>query len=28
MSLSEFASREEEFFEDHFHIINYFVSKF
>ncbi|CAB4196885.1 bifunctional nicotinamide mononucleotide adenylyltransferase/ADP-ribose pyrophosphatase [uncultured Caudovirales phage] len=28
MSLSEFASREEEFFEDHFHIISYFISKF
>ncbi len=25
MPLSEFYSREEEFFEDHFHIINYFV---
>jgi bifunctional NMN adenylyltransferase/nudix hydrolase len=25
MSLSEFATRQDEFFEDHFHIINYFV---
>jgi bifunctional NMN adenylyltransferase/nudix hydrolase len=28
MSLSEFATREEEFFEDHFHIISHFVNKF
>jgi bifunctional NMN adenylyltransferase/nudix hydrolase len=28
MPLSEFATREEEFFEDHFHIISYFVNKF
>lgn len=28
MSLSEFATRESEFFEDHFHIISHFVSKF
>jgi bifunctional NMN adenylyltransferase/nudix hydrolase len=25
MPLNEFYSREEEFFEDHFHIINYFA---
>jgi bifunctional NMN adenylyltransferase/nudix hydrolase len=25
MSLSEFFTREEEFFEDHFHIIQYFI---
>lgn len=28
MSLSEFATREEEFFEDHFHIISHFTNKF
>ncbi len=28
MSLSEFATREAEFFEDHFHIISHFVNKF
>lgn len=28
MSLSEFATREEDFFEDHFHIISHFVNKF
>lgn len=28
MSLSELESRESEFFEDHFHIISHFVSKF
>jgi bifunctional NMN adenylyltransferase/nudix hydrolase len=28
LSLSELATREEEFFEDHFHIVNHFVSKF
>lgn len=28
MPLSEFATREEEFFEDHFHVISYFVNKF
>ncbi len=27
MPLREFYTREEEFFEDHFHIINYFVTK-
>jgi bifunctional NMN adenylyltransferase/nudix hydrolase len=28
MSLSDFATREPEFFEDHFHIISHFVNKF
>jgi bifunctional NMN adenylyltransferase/nudix hydrolase len=28
MSLSELATRESEFFEDHFHIISHFVNKF
>lgn len=28
MSLSEFATREAEFFEDHFHIIAHFINKF
>lgn len=28
MSLSDFATREAEFFEDHFHIISHFVNKF
>lgn len=28
MPLSEFYTREAEFFEDHFHIINFFVSKY
>jgi bifunctional NMN adenylyltransferase/nudix hydrolase len=28
MSLREFATREADFFEDHFHIISHFVSKF
>jgi bifunctional NMN adenylyltransferase/nudix hydrolase len=28
MSLSEFATREYDFFEDHFHIISHFVNKF
>lgn len=28
MSLSEFATREQDFFEDHFHIISHFVNKF
>lgn len=28
MPLSEFYTRESEFFEDHFHIISYFVNKF
>lgn len=28
MSLSDFSTRESEFFEDHFHIVSYFVNKF
>lgn len=28
MSLSEFATREVDFFEDHFHVISHFVNKF
>lgn len=28
MSLSDFSAREADFFEDHFHIVSYFVNKF
>jgi len=28
MSLSDLANREDQFFEDHFHIITHFINKF